>query len=80
MLWVSELMELAEEARPAPEQWSVPPVSLLVPFGSYSSPAADHDTRGMGLVGGRRRSAMASLLIRPCVLRCKGVLGDIFWV
>ncbi len=79
MLWVYAFTEPSEEARPSATQRDAPATPLVWPIPSYPT-LVGVDTGGVGHVGGRRRSAMASLLIRPCKMRSRGTLGDIFWV
>ena len=77
---VDDSMVLSEtEARAAAAQLDAPALLLVRPIPIYPTLAGD-DAGGVGIVGGRRRSAMASLLIRPCKKRCTGAQGDIFWV
>ncbi len=79
-------MALPEAARPAAEQgtWNEPAAAapLIRPIPTYpSSPAGvDSDAGAAGLAAGRRRLAIARLQTRPCVLRCAGALGEVFWV
>ena len=80
-------MELSDEAGPAAAEErddlasSEPVIRPIRPIPSYPSPAAvDAGAMGQAVGRARRRSAMAGLLIRPCVLRCTGAHGDVFWV
>ena len=77
---VDDSMVLSEtEARAAAAQLDAPAPLLVRPIPIYPT-LAGVDAGGVGIVGGRRRSAMASLLIRPCKMRSRGAFGDIFWV
>jgi hypothetical protein len=86
VLGLCDAMLLAEETRPAAEQWYEPAASLIRPVPNYPLPAGvGTEARGPGVtrsvpVGDRQRSALAWLLTRPCVRRCAGVHGDVFWV
>ncbi len=76
-------MALPEETRPAAERrnGSGPAAPLIRPVPSYPTPPGV-GTPGIGtaVTGVRRGSAFARLLTRPCVRRCTGVFGDVFWV